>query len=81
MKVLAELGFKQRPFKRRENTVMQTCIVAASGVALSGTIQTKTIVFSVYVDLVLVTKKGREMKDDDTVLQWRSLKLIMKLRE
>ncbi|RWR78687.1 YSL transporter 1 [Cinnamomum micranthum f. kanehirae] len=36
MKVSAKLGFKQRPFTRQENTVMQTCIVAASGVALSG---------------------------------------------
>ncbi|RWR78683.1 putative metal-nicotianamine transporter YSL12 [Cinnamomum micranthum f. kanehirae] len=36
MKVSAKLGFKQCPFKRQENTVMKTCIVAASGVALSG---------------------------------------------
>ena len=48
MKVSAKLGFKQRPFTRQENTVMQTCIVAASGVALSGTtIQTNTNAFSV----------------------------------
>ena len=35
---LARFGVATRPFTRQENTVVQTCIVAAYGIAFSGTI-------------------------------------------
>ncbi|MED6151437.1 putative metal-nicotianamine transporter ysl5, partial [Stylosanthes scabra] len=35
-KVLSQSGFLKTPFTRQENTVIQTCVVAASGIAFSG---------------------------------------------
>ncbi|XP_057727421.1 probable metal-nicotianamine transporter YSL7 [Arachis stenosperma] len=35
-KVLAQTGLLRTPFTRQENTVIQTCVVAASGIAFSG---------------------------------------------
>lgn len=35
-KLLAKTGLLKRPFTRQENTVIQTCVVAASGIAFSG---------------------------------------------
>ncbi|XP_021286301.1 probable metal-nicotianamine transporter YSL7 [Herrania umbratica] len=33
---LAKVGFLKQPFTRQENTVIQTCVVASSGIAFSG---------------------------------------------
>ncbi|RWR78684.1 metal-nicotianamine transporter YSL1-like protein [Cinnamomum micranthum f. kanehirae] len=79
MKVSAKLGFTECSFTRHENTVMQTCIVAASGVTLSGTIQTNTIAFTFYMGLVLDTKKCENYKyneqneiiGDEATSPWR----------
>lgn len=35
-KLLEKSGFLKQPFTRQENTVIQTCIVASSGIAFSG---------------------------------------------
>ncbi|KAK2386474.1 putative metal-nicotianamine transporter YSL7 [Trifolium repens] len=35
-KLLSKSGFLTQPFTRQENTVIQTCVVAASGIAFSG---------------------------------------------
>lgn len=35
-KVVSKFGFVKHPFTRQENTVIQTCVVAISGVAFSG---------------------------------------------
>ncbi|RWR92594.1 Oligopeptide transporter [Cinnamomum micranthum f. kanehirae] len=35
-KVLAKFGMLKHPFTRQENTVIQTCVVATSGIAFSG---------------------------------------------
>lgn len=35
-KFLEKFGFLKQPFTRQENTVIQTCVVAASGIAFSG---------------------------------------------
>ncbi|XP_039120081.1 probable metal-nicotianamine transporter YSL7 [Dioscorea cayenensis subsp. rotundata] len=35
-KIVEKLGFSCRPFTRQENTVVQTCVVAAAGIAFSG---------------------------------------------
>ncbi|XP_050375782.1 probable metal-nicotianamine transporter YSL7 isoform X1 [Argentina anserina] len=35
-KILTKSGFLAQPFTRQENTVIQTCIVASSGIAFSG---------------------------------------------
>lgn len=35
-KLLAKSGLLNQPFTRQENTVIQTCVVAASGIAFSG---------------------------------------------
>lgn len=35
-KFLEKLGLLKQPFTRQENTVIQTCVVAASGIAYSG---------------------------------------------
>ncbi|KAF8085785.1 hypothetical protein N665_0647s0002 [Sinapis alba] len=35
-KVLNKAGFLKQPFTRQENTVIQTCVVASSGIAFSG---------------------------------------------
>ncbi|KAI3454288.1 hypothetical protein Pfo_010951 [Paulownia fortunei] len=35
-KVIAKSGMLRQPFTRQENTVIQTCVVAASGIAFSG---------------------------------------------
>ncbi|KAK9925646.1 hypothetical protein M0R45_022917 [Rubus argutus] len=35
-KILTKCGFIAQPFTRQENTVIQTCIVASSGIAFSG---------------------------------------------
>ncbi|PKU82024.1 probable metal-nicotianamine transporter YSL8 [Dendrobium catenatum] len=35
-KVLDKFGFLKKPFTRQENTVIQTCVVACSGIAFSG---------------------------------------------
>lgn len=35
-KVLAKAGMLKQPFTRQENTVIQTCVVASSGIAFSG---------------------------------------------
>lgn len=37
-KVLHNSGMLKQPFTRQENTVIQTCVVASSGIAFSGTI-------------------------------------------
>jgi len=34
--VLAKMGMLMQPFTRQENTVIQTCVVASSGIAFSG---------------------------------------------
>ena len=34
---LAKVGFLKQPFTRQENTVIQTCVVASSGIAFSST--------------------------------------------
>lgn len=36
-KLLERSGLLKQPFTRQENTVIQTCVVAASGIAYSGT--------------------------------------------
>lgn len=36
-KLLNKAGFLKQPFTRQENTVIQTCVVATSGIAFSGT--------------------------------------------
>ncbi|KAI4307734.1 hypothetical protein L6164_030889 [Bauhinia variegata] len=36
-KLLNKSGMLKQPFTRQENTVIQTCVVAASGIAFSGT--------------------------------------------
>lgn len=36
-KILNKAGFLKQPFTRQENTVIQTCVVASSGIAFSGT--------------------------------------------
>ena len=36
-KFLEKSGLLRQPFTRQENTVIQTCVVAASGIAFSGT--------------------------------------------
>ncbi|KAL5983080.1 putative metal-nicotianamine transporter ysl7 [Asimina triloba] len=36
-KLLKRMGLLKRPFTRQENTVIQTCVVATSGIAFSGT--------------------------------------------
>lgn len=35
-KLLAKAGMLNQPFTRQENTVIQTCVVASSGIAFSG---------------------------------------------
>ncbi|KAK9931618.1 hypothetical protein M0R45_018890 [Rubus argutus] len=35
-KILTKSGFLSQPFTRQENTVIQTCVVASSGIAFSG---------------------------------------------
>ncbi|KAG7585913.1 Oligopeptide transporter OPT superfamily [Arabidopsis thaliana x Arabidopsis arenosa] len=35
-KILNKAGFLKQPFTRQENTVIQTCVVASSGIAFSG---------------------------------------------
>jgi len=35
-KLLEKAGWLNQPFTRQENTVIQTCVVAASGIAFSG---------------------------------------------
>ncbi|KAF9624994.1 hypothetical protein IFM89_016814 [Coptis chinensis] len=35
-KFLAKSGWLKQPFTRQENTVIQTCVVASSGIAFSG---------------------------------------------
>lgn len=35
-KLLDKSGFLKQPFTRQENTVIQTCVVASSGIAFSG---------------------------------------------
>lgn len=35
-KVLYKSGYLKQPFTRQENTVIQTCVVASSGIAFSG---------------------------------------------
>nr|ABB76761.1 YSL transporter 1 [Noccaea caerulescens]ABD04076.1 YSL transporter 1 [Noccaea caerulescens] len=35
-KLLSKAGFLKQPFTRQENTVIQTCVVASSGIAFSG---------------------------------------------
>ncbi|XP_043715770.1 probable metal-nicotianamine transporter YSL7 [Telopea speciosissima] len=35
-KLLQKFGFLKQPFTRQENTVIQTCVVASSGIAFSG---------------------------------------------
>jgi len=43
-KLLAQAGFTGvRPFTRQENTVVQTCVVACSGIAFSGMQCTSTV--------------------------------------
>lgn len=37
-KVIAKSGMLRQPFTRQENTVIQTCVVASSGIAFSGKI-------------------------------------------
>lgn len=37
-KLLHKAGFLKQPFTRQENTVIQTCVVASSGIAFSGTL-------------------------------------------
>ena len=37
-KALEQCGWLKHPFTRQENTVIQTCVVATSGIAFSGTI-------------------------------------------
>jgi len=36
VKIVEKSGFMKRPFTRQENTVIQTCVVSASGIAFSG---------------------------------------------
>ncbi|KAL0555842.1 hypothetical protein IC582_004343 [Cucumis melo] len=36
-KLLKKSGLLKQPFTRQENTVIQTCVVASSGIAFSGT--------------------------------------------
>jgi uncharacterized oligopeptide transporter (OPT) family protein len=36
IKLLEKAGWLNQPFTRQENTVIQTCVVAASGIAFSG---------------------------------------------
>lgn len=36
-KLLEKAGMLRQPFTRQENTVIQTCVVASSGIAFSGT--------------------------------------------
>lgn len=36
-KILNKAGMLKQPFTRQENTVIQTCVVASSGIAFSGT--------------------------------------------
>ena len=36
-KILNKAGILKQPFTRQENTVIQTCVVASSGIAFSGT--------------------------------------------
>ena len=36
--LLSKCGFLKQPFTRQENTVIQTCVVASSGIAFSSTL-------------------------------------------
>lgn len=45
-KFLSKSGLLTQPFTRQENTVIQTCVVASSGIAFSGTFH------SLFTDLV-----------------------------
>lgn len=38
-KILNKAGVLKQPFTRQENTVIQTCVVASSGIAFSGTFE------------------------------------------
>ena len=44
-KFLAKSGLLKQPFTRQENTVIQTCVVAISGIAFSGNLHFPSFVF------------------------------------
>lgn len=55
--VLAKAGMLRHPFTRQENTVIQTCVVASSGIAFSGKIpipNPQSIKLSIFLHLCSV---------------------------
>ena len=50
-KFLEKSGFLKQPFTRQENTVIQTCVVASSGIAFSGMYLRSYLHFSFFYSL------------------------------
>ncbi|GFZ21341.1 YELLOW STRIPE like 7 [Actinidia rufa] len=75
--LLQKCGLLKQPFTRQENTVIQTCVVASSGIAFSSTF---SVLFRVYshhylIDLVNFFRVASQAEEGNTPMNVKNLSL------